>query len=242
MPHTPSQSQRYTRSNSNPNANISLLDIKTLIEKSTSEILDTMRSEIDRLNMTISSLIHRIDELEKRSQKHSENYAKLEVEVKNLQTFEDEKAEELLHEMEQRNYRRSNIIISGIPEQTRGLVDETNNKDMDFILDLFRRLDVTLSIAPNLHRLGNPRSGRPRSIRVCGLESSTKMKILQKSRNLKNDQVFRGVFINADLTPQQQLKAKELRDELKSRRAAGERDVVIFRGKIMHTSQIQNFR
>ena len=199
-----------------------------------------MRSEFDRLNTTISSLIHRIDELEKRI--HSENYAKLEGEIKSLQTFEDDKAEELLQEIEQRNYRRSNIIITGIPEQTNGSVNERNDKDKDFILDLFRRLDVKLPTTPNLHRLGNPRSHRPRSIRVCGLESSTKIKILQKSRNLKNDQGFRSIFINADLTPKQQLKAKELRDELKSRRAAGERDIVVFRGKIMHTSQIQNFR
>ena len=92
-----------------------------------------------------------------------------------------------------------------------------------------------------MHRLGKPRSDKPRPIRIVGFDGSGKIEILKKSRSLKDDRSHSGIYVNADLTPRQQKEAKDLRDELKRRRAAGEQDIVIYRSKIVQKSQIQNF-
>ena len=244
MPHTV-PSQRSTRSSSNPNTNITLVDIKNLIENSKTEIVEIMKTEIFKLSETVSALGNRIEELERKNRQlekeHSDRYTKLEKEVKRLQMHEDEKTDVLLNEMEQRIHRRGNVIVSGIPEQTEGSVEERKNEDREFIETLLNGITINESALETCQRLGYPRKGKPRPIRIMGLDPSEKMKILQKSKELKHHSTFKTIYINADLTPLQQLRAKNLRDELKARRESGEQDIVIYRGKIVRTADIKNF-
>ena len=76
MVNTPSQ--RQTRSGSNSNSNISLNDIKTLIESCKLDILDSMKSQIAKVSDMFPPLINRISELEKENEKLSSRTADLE--------------------------------------------------------------------------------------------------------------------------------------------------------------------
>lgn len=243
MPTTPTQ--KTTRSSSNPNTNITLLDIKTLIESSKKEILSKLKTEVTKLTEMFTTLSDRIDELERRNtqleQKYTASSAKLE-EVNQLQAVKEEKADELLKEMEERIHRRDNIIISGVPELSEGTAEERKRKDCEIVQDILNKIVDEVPISKAIYRLGRPRPDRARPIRVVGLDASDKANILRKSRSLKRDTNYGKIYVNPDLTPRQQKEAKELRDELKMRKEIGEDDIVIYRGKIVKTSQIQNFR
>jgi len=91
-----------------------------------------------------------------------------------------------------------------------------------------------------LQRLGKISSNHSRPIRISGLNDTHRSDILRRSKSLRLIKRFNKVYINADLTPLQQRESKSLREELSRRRAAGEEDLIIFRGKI--TSRNQNFQ
>ena len=77
---------------------------------------------------------------------------------------------------------------------------------------------------------------------MIGLGWKDKLEILRKFRVLKqNDDHYKDIYFNVDLTPNQQEEAKKLRDELKRRKECGELDIVIYRGEIVQRSQIKNF-
>ena len=137
MPNSPGH--RTTRSNSNT-PTITLLDIKTLIENTKTDILDNVRTEVEKLSDLFATLVNRIDNLEKRNammdQKYSENIDRLNEEVKQLRLEKQKMKNEFLNEMEQRNNRRGNIIISGIPENIDGTADERKDKDREIVEDI----------------------------------------------------------------------------------------------------------
>ena len=73
------------------------------------------------------------------------------------------------------------------------------------------------------------RGDRPRPFKIKWCHPSQRMELLRSAHKILRIDVnlsFRRVFIKPDLSPKEQLAAKLLRDELKSRRSA-EEDVVI---------------
>ena len=70
-------------------------------------------------------------------------------------------------------------------------------------------------------------------------DKDKKWEILRRSRCLKGSR-FDGVFIKADLTPFQQERDKQLRNDLKRRKENGE-DVVLFRDGIRRRTDVRNF-
>ena len=78
-----------------------------------------------------------------------------------------------------------------------------------------------------------------RLLKVVLRKSSTKREIVSKAKNLRRTR-FTDIFIQQDLTPYQQIRAKLTRKELKERRERGE-DVVIYRGNVVTKASIGNF-
>ena len=126
-----------------------------------------MKTEIFKLSETVSALGNRIEELERKNRQlekeHSDRYTKLEKEVKRLQMHEDEKTDVLLNEMEQRIHRRGNAIVSGISEQTEGMVEERKNEGRKFIDTLLNGITINESVLKTCQRLGYPRANLVRS-------------------------------------------------------------------------------
>jgi hypothetical protein len=153
--------------------------------------------------------------------------------IKEIQAVKHEKDNENLNEIEQRLVRRSNIIIFGVDEQTAGSVEERKSRDSAIVEELLHKLDVRITITNGIQRLGMQRPNWSRPIKVCGLDESTRSVVLRKSKSLRLHDKYKGIYINADLTPMQQKESKALREELNRRRSAGETDLVIYRGKIV---------
>ena len=241
MSKTPSQ--RLTRSNSNPNSNITLQDIKSLIENTKTQLLGKLSVEINKLSDMLTTLIARIDNLDKKSKEIekqcSESHAVLDEKIKELKCSYESSMEEMMLEMEQRNQRSGNVIIFGLPESNEGTAEERKTCDSKAVDELLIKIDVNIP-PTQAHRLGKPRSSKPRPLRVSGLNRSEKFAILRKAKSLRQYEKYRNVFINPDLTRRQQNEASILRAELKQRKENGEHDLIIRNGKIIPSSA-ENF-
>ena len=62
---------------------------------------------------------------------------------------------------------------------------------------------------------------------------STKRSILKQATKLRKSSKWSNIYISPDLTLKERFLHKKLRDELKTRKNAGEKDLYIKRGKII---------
>lgn len=241
MPQTPCN--RITRSGSNA-SNITLSDIKTLIESSKSEILSGVKSEIERLTTTIQSLINRVEALETKNFILEDRCNQIEEKYNNGSMF-DTLAESLCNEVSLRSTKEKYLVISGLPETASGSVAEKRQNDEEGINQIATSLGVRDFSVTNVSRLGRSDGITPRLLRFKCSTKEARAVLLRKAKDLRTSSSYSRVFISPDLTKFQQQKAKNLQSELKTRREAGEQ-VVIFRGRIIpkgnpHSAR-ENFR
>ena len=237
--------KRTTRSNSGP-VNFTLADIKDLITASNKEILTGFHLETNRLNESIQSLKSQFSELKtelthlkSKSAIHEERISLAHQAVHNLRC---ELPRDILAETERRLAKRENIIISGVLEQTDGSLQERRDLDAKEVISILHELDVeVIDDEIEVSRIGKISQDRPRLLRVSGLTCRNKSHALKQRRKLKASDKFKKVYINSDLTRQQQEEDKELRKELRERRGLGE-NVVIYNNKVMHKNEIRNFQ
>ena len=238
MPNTPSH--RTTRSNS-ATQNITLQDIKTLIETSKTEIVASISCEIVKLNETVSSLLKRIDSIE-RNQIELERRCKI-LEEKTTEAVTDitrMETEEILNEVEDRHAKRKFLIISGLPECKTGSPSERRFQDAETISELIADIGIDQFVPEKVARIGPLNQGKPRLLRFKCSDTSEKFSILRHAKNLRNNVKFPNIYINPDLTYIQRQRNKALREELKRRREAGE-NVRIRRGVVVESDSILNF-
>ena len=147
--------------------------------------------------------------------------------------------------MEDRNQRKPNLIVSGLPEKSDGSADDRRRWDMESVEELFHSLcHLNADAISSFHRIGKISSNKPRLLKVVCSDTESKSNLLRKSRDLKNTSKFRNIYLNPDLTPAQMLESKKLRQEWKRRKNCGE-DVVIRRGHVVERNSNyfnQNFR
>lgn len=246
MPNSPSQ--RSTRSGSNANA-LTLQDIKALIETSKKEILDGFKQEIDKLNKNISLLQTRVDKLDATNVLLASRCQTLEQKIQHVENQDKMMFEELCGETEERWKRRNFLMVSGLPELVSGSDEEHSTQsvaqrqahDQELCAELFASLSEGAVAIGKTYRIGRSVNDRPKLLKVELTDPAQRSNILRKARSLRNSDKWTGVYINQDYTPRQQEQRKKLRDELRTRRNAGE-DVVIYRGKIVPKSDISNFQ
>lgn len=153
----------------------------------------------------------------------------------------EKKVNAAVKEATEKNKRRCNIIVSNIPESdpqdTSHTDTETVLEELKTILPTIEKPDIT-----DLRRLG-PKTAKPRKICVILCSEDKKKAILKATRTRTypdSTPTSERCYINADLTPKEQIKHKELRDELKRRKNEGETDLVIRRGEVVTRTQADN--
>ena len=228
MPDTPAQ--RKLRSDSHSNSTTTLKDIKTLIESTKTEILTYMKKEVDGIKGILQCLVNRVDEIECVNRKLEERCAKLE-----------EKQDNIISEIEDRQRRQLNLVISGLPEQRDGNSDERRAHDESEVKLVLNEMGIKNVKSYPVSRIGKTRSDRPRLLKVTCPDVTSKQLILRSGKVLRSSTLYRNVYVNEDRTPLQQEHSKQLRAELKRRKECGE-DVVIFRNKISLRNDLKNFR
>lgn len=216
---------KKTRSNS-------LSEVQNLLDVTKSEILHELRqikealvgleSKIKNVETTLSEVLN--------TQKRQDTELKI---VKGDVLFLKENQEKIFSEFEDRERRRTNLIISGLPECTQGPVEERKRWDAQKVDALFKELtNLNCDAVDAVHRIGKTNSSSPRLMRVICRDTSTKLTLLRKAKDLRRLPEYRNVFVNPDYTPFQQREQRLLREELRLRKSSGE-NVFIHRGKIV---------
>jgi PHD-finger len=128
-------------------------------------------------------------------------------------------------EIERRKY---NVIFHGV-------VEDVNMSDADIIKHVVSnglKLDHTRHIE-EITRIGKTVNGKVRPIRVVLRAWESKKELLQRAKDLKDDDRFKKIYITPDLTRKQQEADKNLRDNLKKIRAEGEPTAKIQAGRVI---------
>ena len=169
----------------------------------------------------LASLLDNQDKLQKKCES-------LQNEIDKLKLEKEKSAMSITAELEQRHNRRLNVIIAGLKEGSDGGIDDRRKADEESVEELLRELKVDPSHIKSSGRIGRLNAGKPRLLRLTLDTFETKMSLLKSSKSLKYTSSFKNVFVNNDLTPDQQKQDKALRDELKKERLTEK--VLLFTG------------
>lgn len=103
---------------------------------------------------------------------------------------------------------------------------------MRSVHNIFRAIGAENVEIKEATRLGRIIHDRSRLLRVKCCDVVSQMEILKRSRSLKNIDGYKNIFINKDLTVDEQRRQKLLRVELARRRSEGE-EVIIRNGRVV---------
>lgn len=192
-------------------------------------------TKIDKMFETMMTkfceIVERLDKIEKRRENDETNLDKL------IDKKVEQKVEEVLEERREGEKRTNNIIISNFPEIEE---DSGNNEEECMVRYFENEAPVKKSDIAKAYRLGKKRDGKPRLLKVELKDKETKEQIKQAAIRINKGKEFKQrTYVNDDLTPKQREKEAHLRRELKSRREAGESDLIIRNGQIVSRTSIQ---
>ena len=142
----------------------------------------------------------------------------------------------IVDEFADRERRKNKIVLSSVPEPTGSNQEARRQSDLDTVRNIMNEYRLQGIQISNAYRLGKFDPSNPRSrLLLAELNDSTQRgKILSAASKKRPDNPrWSNVYISPDLTPQQRLEGKRLRDELKRRRTLGETNLIIRHGKII---------
>ena len=140
----------------------------------------------------------------------------------------------------ERERRKTNVIIHGLPEPTASTAEDRRNEDCDLAQDLLHKLSCDDVSINHITRLGPPPTtdsdNKPRPVKLNLASPESRNRVLRNSKNLRSfpDSLWKSVFVHQDLTPKEKEARKILVQELKARKLAGEVNLIIVNGKIVN--------
>ena len=245
--------QRSTRKNPTPTESPrspSSAEIRSLVASNRDVLrsIQSLKEDFNSIRSCVSSLEARITGFEQSLSTLRVSQKKCETDVQNIKSdFEKLKLSfsssnsEILQEVEERQQRRNNVMIFGLPEKSHGSLIERKNHDNGAIHDLFDTMGIADASVEETRRIGRITDNKIRALKVTLKDQNTKQKILRSAKELRKSSRFRHVFLANDATKWQQKELSNLRSELKNRRDQGE-EVVIYNGQVRSKESLQNFR
>jgi len=201
---------------------------------STENVQPSLLSEHQSLQNSVSTLSEKINSL-------CTNNNQLQNQLNSTISSLGEQAHTVSHassfnavdEYMDRERRKLNLIVYGIPEASAPTGSERQTADLKSIQGLVHsEFKITNLETTKCYRLGK-QSNKQRPLLIKLSDSSTRRQILRNAKTLRNSSTYKNVFISPDLTPQERASNKQLRIELQRRKAAGEPNLIIKRGQIV---------
>ena len=119
--------------------------------------------------------------------------------------------------------RRCNVVIHGIEENS----DDGGTIDDEGVEEIMKALHCPPRSVEEVIRIGRRVDGKVRPLRIKLRLLEAKTEVLKRAKLLKENENFKRVFIQLDLTLNQQKVDKVLRDKLGEMRAQGETEAKI---------------
>lgn len=148
--------------------------------------------------------------------------------------YVDKKIAEQIDEYREREMRKTNIIISNMPESKEQQVEQKIREDMRIFQEIIAEIGLRNIKAQKIIRLGESKD-KPRLAKVVLSTPSERKEVLaaaKKMRETKKEEL-KDIFINPDLSKLAREEGKKLRAELARRKGNGETNIAIRRGKIV---------
>lgn len=131
--------------------------------------------------------------------------------------------EEIVIELNERNLRCKNIVISDITEPVSTEPKIRREQDKSKVLSIIRQIYTDCPEPERIIRLGKYQPEKNRLLKVCFTSQETALHILKNKNIIK----LNNIKIFSDQTPQQQAYMKELKEELDNRTSSGEENLRI---------------
>lgn len=189
-------------------------DFKALVVSIKSDFLTALDSLKDEFNSKLIAIKEDLDAQLRAAQKPGPNF------------------EELVAEVGERELRKRNLIVFGVPEPSSDL-DRVCRvaKDVTEVSLLLKSVDPGTDVSGvkprRLGRYDSSNATKPRPILVTLDSESAVHAVIRNSKILKNIADYSRVSISFDKTPRQLQVYRDLRVELQTRTAAGETDLRI---------------
>ena len=147
----------------------------------------------------------------------------------------ERKIEEKIGEKHEQEERANNIVFFNLKESQSGDIKAARQEDLQKATEVLRTIvDIDEEEIEEPVRLGK-KGERPRCLRMKIKNLEKKKEIINKAKkiNRKETPQSERIYINQDLTPAQREEERNLRKELKDRKAAGEKNLFIRNNKIL---------
>lgn len=189
-------------------------NIKSTIQHITEEQVQ-LKSDLSNIKLSNSTMEKKIEFLE--SSLQNTNFTSL----ANSSTAKTQ--EEIIIELNERNQRSKNILISGIPESISNDPKERQVYDKTALCNILKTIYTSCPEPNKIFRIGKYNPDKTRLIKACFECKDTAKQILRSKPNVKNN----DIKIFSDQTPQQQAYFKVLKSELECRIKNGEENLSI---------------
>lgn len=207
---TSTPTTRTLRSNSQ--TDLTLANIKTLIEASKNEIISSMRSEIQTLKESITSLTTRVEKLEEEREI---------LRRQNMSVTDDQTSlRKLYNTVEKRimaldsNNRTNSFIIRNFPEEECSIGGKSVKSTQEAVASVANALGLSecMDEVTETFRLGNSRESRGRRLILVKTTEKTSKAFLRKARNLKQCGFpLNQVYVQENLPPLMNKRLGEMR-------------------------------
>ena len=171
-----------------------------------------MNATLDDLRLTVNTLTDRIDTVTEEAKEAKEENIILRKRLNEVERT----SQKYLRQEE--DAKRRNIVIEGLKEASF-------QKTKDDVTELLTVLGIEMSpmTVVNLHRLGKQQSDalRPRPVKVIFLSNLTKQTLYKNISQLKNDEKWKNISINDDVTEEVKNIQRDLRCLAASAKAKG---------------------
>ena len=200
---------------------------KTVKEVVKAEVDSQLKGKVKEVEKRLGD---KIQDLKQELQPLAAPLCKAEIEQIVVETYSEEK---------QKDIRKSNLMMFNIPELYSKELQDRKKHDLDMVLKVLRALQVVDNIQDKIVsvlRMGrwqNDQTRRP--LRIVFSDPNLKYMFIQKAYKIKQseDELVKNVRLSSDRTPREIEQYKELRAELERRKALGESDLRIRKGKII---------
>jgi hypothetical protein len=148
----------------------------------------------------------------------------------------ERKLAEAREETQEKEKRKNNLIIVNLRESSKTTVEEKKIDDLTEAKKLLSKVtEVAEGELSDPVRLGRQGGKRPRMLRVTVSTEEKKKYIVKKAPELNAGvtDATKKVFVNNDMTPNERMRFKALREEKKERERNGETDLVIRGEKVV---------
>lgn len=142
----------------------------------------------------------------------------------NVQKSENAELEDIIQEINERNKRKCNLILFGIPEKdhlqpplSRAAEETTYIKEVLTAIDPEANIE---NIKPN--RLGSFNNEKTRPIKITLPSEHQVTQFIRRAKNLKNINQYKKISISFDRTPRQIEYYKKIKQQLIYRQSQGE--------------------